>query len=319
LVAAVRGASPYGEGFIAGNDNDDPTASDEPCGLLGRSEVPDGIGVLGYGLSHGVWGEIPGRSGVPSDLQNAFGFLAGLDFTLQLPTGVYGESSRQGVVGVSKTPTGQPGAGVVGIANQTGTDFNPDTSGSGVLGSGYIGVRAETTNGTALLARTFGTGDAARFEGNVNVIGRVSVTDDLLLTSGRDIAERFEVSVIVHYQPGMLMVIGENGALEPCTCPYDRRAIGVISGAGTFRPAVTLAARESEGMTVPIALVGTVACLVDADLGPVKAGDLVTSSETPGYAMRATDPVKSFGSIVGKALAPLCEGRGLVPIVICLQ
>lgn len=70
---------------------------------------------------------------------------------------------------------------------------------------------------------------------------------------------------------------------------------------------------------MPIALVGTIFCLVDADSEPVDAGDPVTSSGTLGHAMKAADPTKSFGAVVGKALAPLRQGRALVPIVISLQ
>jgi hypothetical protein len=221
---------------------------------------------------------------------DAFGFLGGNDLVFNEPTGVYGESSRQGVVGISK------GAGVAVLGRALGSGLAGRFDGKIQVVGGPVDV----------------------FEGDINVTGSVSVTNDLLLKNG-DVAERFEVNESTRYHPGMLMVIGENGALEPCTSSYDKRAIGVISGAATRRPAVTLAAFEPEAATVPIALVGTVFCLVDADLGSIKAGDLVTSSETPGHAMRATDPIKSFGAIVGKALAPLGEGRALVPIVISLQ
>jgi hypothetical protein len=262
------------------------------------------------------------------------------------PIGVVGTArvNGVGVLGLCDPPNVQ-GAGVRGHANEIGSNFDPVTGGNGVHGIGYIGVRGQSQNGVAILGQTTGSAKAGKFEGDVdvkgnstfegnilvvggpidvfegdiNVTGSVSVTNDLFLKNRGDVAERFEVDATAHYHPGMLMVIGENGALEPCTCAYDKRAIGVISGAGALRPAVTLGAFESQAVTVPIALVGTVFCLVDATQGPVKAGDLVTTSETPGHAMTATDPVKSFGAIVGKALAPLREGRGLIPIVIALQ
>jgi hypothetical protein len=115
------------------------------------------------------------------------------------------------------------------------------------------------------------------------------------------------------------MVIGENGALVPCTLAYDKRAIGVISGAGSLKPAITLGHSETSIPSAVIALIGTVFCRVDADKAPIEVGDLLTSSNTPGHAMKATDPAKSFGAIVGKALSPLYEGQGLVPILIALQ
>jgi len=51
----------------------------------------------------------------------------------------------------------------------------------------------------------------------------------------------------------------------------------------------------------------------------IEVGDLLTTSPTPGYAMKATDPLKAFGAIIGKALCPLKEGQGLIPILIALQ
>jgi hypothetical protein len=71
--------------------------------------------------------------------------------------------------------------------------------------------------------------------------------------------------------------------------------------------------------TAAIALVGTAYCLVDATIAPIQPGDLLTTSTTPGHAMKASDPAQSFGAVIGKALAPLRTGRGLVPIVITLQ
>jgi hypothetical protein len=66
-------------------------------------------------------------------------------------------------------------------------------------------------------------------------------------------------------------------------------------------------------------LVGKVFCKVDADHGPVRVGDLLTTSETRGHAMRVHEPSRALGSILGKALAPLSSGCGLVPILVCLQ
>jgi hypothetical protein len=35
--------------------------------------------------------------------------------------------------------------------------------------------------------------------------------------------------------------------------------------------------------------------------------------------MKAAEPAKSFGSVIGKALRPLNAGQGLIPILISLQ
>jgi hypothetical protein len=35
--------------------------------------------------------------------------------------------------------------------------------------------------------------------------------------------------------------------------------------------------------------------------------------------MRADDPNRAFGAVIGKALRPLASGRGLVPVLVALQ
>ena len=70
---------------------------------------------------------------------------------------------------------------------------------------------------------------------------------------------------------------------------------------------------------IPIALLGKVYCKADARYGSIEVGDLLTTCASPGHAMKAADPVKAFGAVIGKALRPLKEGQGLIPILIALQ
>ncbi len=100
--------------------------------------------------------------------------------------------------------------------------------------------------------------------------------------------------------------------------PYDRRVAGVVSGAGAYRPAVVLD-RRSDGDRCSVALTGKVWCRVDADYGPVGLGDLLTTSPTPGHAMRAVDGQRAFGAVLGKSLGTIEAGRGLVPVLVALQ
>jgi len=64
---------------------------------------------------------------------------------------------------------------------------------------------------------------------------------------------------------------------------------------------------------------GKVYCKVDAQYSPIEIGDLLTTSATPGHAMKALDHLKAFGAIIGKALHPLKKGQGLISIMIALQ
>lgn len=51
----------------------------------------------------------------------------------------------------------------------------------------------------------------------------------------------------------------------------------------------------------------------------VSIGDVLATSPSPGHAMKAGDPAKAFGAVIGKALGALKAGRGLVPILVVLQ
>jgi hypothetical protein len=115
------------------------------------------------------------------------------------------------------------------------------------------------------------------------------------------------------------MVIEREGKLCQSTEAYDKRVAGVISGAGGYKPGIVLGRDPSNGKAMPIALSGKVYCKADAGQAPIHVGDLLTTSDIPGYAMKATDPIKAFGAVIGKALRPLEKGQGLIPILVALQ
>ena len=77
--------------------------------------------------------------------------------------------------------------------------------------------------------------------------------------------------------------------------------------------------RRSVGNRKSISLMGKVHCKVDARSAPIEVGDLLTTSSTKGHAMKAADPMKAFGSVIGKALRPFKAGTGLIPILVALQ
>lgn len=58
---------------------------------------------------------------------------------------------------------------------------------------------------------------------------------------------------------------------------------------------------------------------VDASFGPIKAGDLLTSSTHAGYAMKVTDRALANGAVIGKALANLPSGTGTIPVMVTLK
>ena len=173
--------------------------------------------------------------------------------------------------------------------------------------------------GFALYGRKEGdVGFAGFFEGNVWVSKKLSVGDDIVLANA-DCAEDFDIAGLVKVEPGTVMVIDSEGALRESDRAYDKRVAGVISGAGNYKPGIVLDKQESSKNRMPIALLGKVYCKVDANYGAIEVGDLLTTSPTPGHAMKTDDPFKAFGAVIGKALRPLEAGQGLIPILIALQ
>jgi len=141
---------------------------------------------------------------------------------------------------------------------------------------------------------------------------------DIQLTGG-DCAETFRIATGYQPDPGTLMVIHGEQALKPCDQAYDRRVAGVISGAQGHTPGITLGRTSSTSGYSPLAVAGKVFCYVDASYAPIQVGDLLTTSPTPGYAMKAVDPSRAFGAVIGKALGSLPSGQGLLPVLVALQ
>jgi hypothetical protein len=69
----------------------------------------------------------------------------------------------------------------------------------------------------------------------------------------------------------------------------------------------------------PVALTGRVYCWADASYGPIEPGDLLTTSDTPGHAMKVKNHKKAQGAIIGKAMTSLKTGKGLVLVLVTLQ
>jgi hypothetical protein len=202
--------------------------------------------------------------------------------------------------------------------NATCSDPNNDCINGTSSASGHAGVSANNSGSGFGLWASSAKGVAGQFEGNVNVTGTLSVAADLVLI-GADCAEEFDVEASVAVEAGTVMVVVESGALQPSATAYDRKVAGVISGAGEYRPGLILDRKTSSAGRLPVALVGKVYCKVDADHGAIENGDLLTTSPTPGHAMKASDPSRAFGAVLGKALRSLKSGRSLIPILVALQ
>ncbi len=68
-----------------------------------------------------------------------------------------------------------------------------------------------------------------------------------------------------------------------------------------------------------MALTGRVYVQADTSNGAIKPGDMLTTSGTPGRAMKVSDHLRAQGAILGKAMTGLRIGNGMVLVLVTLQ
>lgn len=347
-MAAIQGISTDGTSAVSGENTATipPTPVTPPiwpaAGVSGTS-TKNGVGVIGFSDSGiGLWGHSNSNTGTGGVSETGIGMQgisnkgqAGVRGDCAAGIGVQGNSTSgravegncpqgTGVVGASTTGVGVYGAsnsltgvggqsksghGVHGVSEtEHGVVGSANGAGDGVLGQSNTGIGVHGTGGRL----------AGLFEGHVDVTGNINCNGDVILANA-DCAEDFDIADPHSIEPGTVMVLGEEGTLHQSQRAYDKRVAGVISGAGDYKPAIILDKQRWLSNRKPLALLGKVYCKVDAGDTPVEVGDLLTTSDRPGHAMKATDPLKAFGAVIGKALRPLRNGQGLVPILIALQ
>jgi hypothetical protein len=121
---------------------------------------------------------------------------------------------------------------------------------------------------------------------------------------------------------GMVVSIDpeNSGKLAVSSEPYDRKVAGIISGAGGVNPGMLMGQDGTDANgDYPVALTGRVYCLCDASSGAIEPGDLLTTSDIPGHAMKVIDHTRAQGAMIGKAMSSLSEGTGLVLVLVSLQ
>jgi hypothetical protein len=307
----VTGESNTGKGVVGmslGQPSKSVVAGTGPVTVVGSTPAAptNDDGVYGEGLN-GVHGVADSASG----------------------SGVLGETGAGGA-GVSGNNTGS-GVGVEGTSKISHGVYGTNGAGSGTNPNYGCGVRGESTNGygiygaslTAAAVRGVGK-TAAEFVGAVTVTGDVTVSgsitaSDVILT-GADFAEDFDIADEAALEPGTVVVFDMEGAVGESNTAYDKKVAGVISGAGKYKAGVILGRSGLSGAgKALVALMGRVYCKVDASYSPIEVGDMLTTSPTSGCAMKATNPIQAFGAVIGKALSPLADGQGLIPILVTLQ
>jgi hypothetical protein len=211
--------------------------------------------------------------------------------------GVQGSSRHHGVVGSSHICEGgscAPTAGVGGVF----------TTGPG----GSILVGNVATAGTWIPQFRVDSAGKGYFNGGTQV-------------GGADFAESLAVVPGPDHEPGDLLVVDAalDRHLTLSSTPYATSVAGIHSARPGILAMPHPATDGPPATELPVAIVGIVPCKVSAENGPIRRGDLLVSSSTPGHAMRGTDRGRMLGAVVGKALGELRQGKGVVEVLVTLQ
>jgi hypothetical protein len=330
------------------------TAEGIAWGLYGSSQVGEGVrgetNSTSFAAVAGI--ELNSQSNIAAVYGEQRGGGPGVFGTSAVGPGVFGNSAGgQGVRGETTSPihaavagfnnapasgiaswglygSSQAGEGVRGETNSTsfaavvGIELNSQSNIAAVYGEqrgGGPGVFGNAKGSGAGVFGTSATGPGIFARGNpaAHFEGRVTATEGFHV-GGMDCAEKFEIIDADSCDAGTVMVINDTGALMASQKEYDRRVAGVVSGGGGLRPGLILGETPAANC-LPVALIGTAFCKAVADNAPIAVGDLLTTSADLGCAMKASDPSRAFGAIIGKALQPLPSGAGLIRILIALQ
>ncbi|MFZ4574215.1 MAG: hypothetical protein ACOYN0_07440 [Phycisphaerales bacterium] len=224
------------------------------------------------------------------------------------------------------------GGGRVGIGSTSpatrlhiegGSDAEPASGGFLTLGS-TTGANIVFDN-NEIMARSNGVASTLflNFDGGTVDISGADVTKvKVLEVVGADLAERFPFADGERPEPGTVVMIDEANPGHLCTArgAYNRKVAGVISGANNLPAGSIMGNLPGHQDAPPLALSGRVWVRCDASLGAIAVGDLLTTSDTPGHAMSATDASRSHGAVIGKAMTRLAKGEsGLVLVLVNLQ
>ena len=210
------------------------------------------------------------------------------------------------------------------IARETSTTEGAELKMYDEDGTNTIELDAEyASDGGGYLALRNGNGVTTIYlDSDYSGDGRIT-TEELRITGGSDLSEQFDIKgdkdVV---KPGMLVSIDPKraGKLLVSSNAYDKKVAGIISGAGGVKPGMMMGQEGSQANgDYPVALTGRVYCWADASNGAIQPGDLLTTSSTPGHAMKVSDHSSALGAIIGKAMTSLQKGKGLVLVLVSLQ
>jgi hypothetical protein len=292
-------------------NNNDGTANTVPVytgtATLGNSPISVSGGNVGIGT---------GSSNPTAQLQ----VLSNSNTSGWWPVANLGIGNNPGATDYTQLMIGQINTGIMflDVMNQVNTKGSLAIS---PWGGGKVGI------GTTNPGYTLDVSGQIHATQAINASGGVTFPDGTTQTTafnstlcGGDYAESMDATGIrARYSPGDVLILDAQnpGKVLKSTEPYSTAVAGIYS----TRPG-TVGRRQMTPKSadeVPMAMVGVVPTKVTAENGPIRVGDLLVSSSTPGYAMKGTDRERMLGSVIGKAMGPLESGTGTIEVLVTLQ
>jgi hypothetical protein len=219
-------------------------------------------------------------------------------------------STTPGTAFYSRTYTGSgTNYAVTGCACGAGADTN--------VGGYFFAAYGTHNYGLLVTGGSVGIGTETP-QALLHVAGDVKI-DGNIAAKYQDVAEWVKSRDSV--SPGTVVVINESdtNVVESSQRSYDTAVAGVVSA----QPGISLG--EKGRGKVLVAQTGRVRVKVDASYGAGRAGDLLVTSPTPGYAMRS-EPIELGdaqihrpGTLLGKAIQPPDSGKGEILVLLTLQ
>ena len=165
--------------------------------------------------------------------------------------------------------------------------------------------------------RTAPTARALEVAGDAHFSGTVSGTN--IKAHYQDVAEWVPATDPLEAGSVVIVAADATNVVTASFSAYDTRVAGVVSA----QPGIILG--EAGESKVMVATTGRVKVKVDATRAPIRAGDLLVTSDKLGVAMRSEPvtvggvPMHRPGTLVGKALEPLASGTGEILVLLSLQ
>jgi len=137
---------------------------------------------------------------------------------------------------------------------------------------------------------------------------------------GADVAERINTSEWVEQGNVVEIDPEHSGFFRKTRSPYSTRVAGIISTS----PGVVLgnsfdpSADQWEDNRPVLAIAGRVPLKATTENGAIQIGDLLVSSSVAGVAMKG-NLEGAIGAVVGKAMEPLTEGKGMIMVQVTLR